>query len=404
VKAKALEGLKVVEYGNLVSAPYCTKLLACLGAEVIKVETPGEGDKARSHGPFPDDTPHPERSGLFLSLNVNKLGITLNLDTTTGRKILKRLLEGADVFVENNRPQRLAGLGFDYRSLEKINHRLVMASITPFGQSGPYKDYKAYDINCCAAGGVSAGIGEADREPLALPLFQASYQAGASAAAAILVALIARQKTGEGQHIDISEVDVIGALHTGINVVTFIYRGVTGIRRGIHAGHFLYPCTCLPCQDGYISLNAPQLQQWLRFLELMGNPKWADNPRYRDRRAMNEQYPEEVDALLIPWLKEHTMEEIRQLCQERRVPCTPVYNIGDLANHPHLKERNFYATVNHSQVGKLKYPGGPFRFSKTEWRVERGAPLLGEHNEQILGQRLGYSKRERLRLKNAGVL
>ena len=178
---KIFEGLKVVEYGNLVSAPYCTKLLAGLGAEVIKVEMPGVGDEARKHGPFPNDTPHTERSGLFLSLNSNKLGITLNLDTQAGRNILKKLLEDADVFVENNAPKHMEELGLDYASLEKINPRLIMASITPFGQSGPYRDYKAYDINCAAAGGVSIGIGYPDREPLALPLSQGDYQAARSA-------------------------------------------------------------------------------------------------------------------------------------------------------------------------------------------------------------------------------
>jgi CoA:oxalate CoA-transferase len=401
---KALEVLKVIEYGNLVSAPYCGKLLAGLGAELIKVEKPGNGDEARSRGPFPNDIPNPERSGLFLSLNTNKLGITLNLDTVTGRNILNRLLKEADVFVENNAPQCMKELGLDYNALEKINPRLIMASITPFGQSGPYKDYKAYDINCCAAGGISVGIGYPDREPLTMPLSQGSYQSGATAAGAILVALIAREKTGEGQHIDISEVEVWATLHAVQSALTFLYRGVTGVRRGIHGGYFLYPWTIMPCKDGYVSFTAPQLAQWERFLELIGNPKWTENPRYKDRRAMHEQYPDEVNKLLLPWFKAHTKEEIFQLCQQRRIPCAPIYNIGELVNHPHLKERDFFVQIGHPQAGRLKYPEGPCKFSKTNWQLERAAPLLGEHNERILCQRLGYSGEELADLRRAGVV
>jgi len=263
---RIFEGLKVVEYGSLVSAPYCTKLLAGLGAEVIKIEKPGVGDEARNYGPFPDDLPHLERSGLFLSLNTNKLGITLNLDTAAGKEILKGLLKDADVFVENNAVQRMKELGLDYGSLEKINPRLIVASITPFGQSGPYEDYKAYHINCAGAGGVSIGVGHPEREPLALPSSLGEYQAGISAATAVLIALFGRKKMGKGQHIDIAEVAVWAGLHVGVYVLTFMYIGVTGVRRGTHGGYFIYPNEILPCKDGYIMLNCAQLEQWIRFL------------------------------------------------------------------------------------------------------------------------------------------
>ena len=154
-----LSGLKVVECGNFISAAHCAKMMADLGAEVIKVEKPGTGDASREYGPFPDDIPHPERSGLYLYLNANKLGITLNLETATGQKILKELLKDADVFVENNPPKLMKEWELDYARLKKINPRLIMTSITPFGQTGPYKGYKVYAINCCAAGGVSQIMG-----------------------------------------------------------------------------------------------------------------------------------------------------------------------------------------------------------------------------------------------------
>jgi crotonobetainyl-CoA:carnitine CoA-transferase CaiB-like acyl-CoA transferase len=404
MRQKALEELKVIEYGSLISGPYCAKLLAGLGAEVIKVEKPGSGDEARNHGPFPNDTPHPERSGLFLALNDNKLGITLNLDIKLGKDAFKSLIENADVFIENNAPGHMGELGLGYDSLKKINPKLIMVSITPFGQAGPYRDYKAYHINCCAAGGEAVGIGHPDREPLTMPLSQGGYQAGVSAATAVLAALLAREKIGRGQYIDISEVEVWATNHVGANVLTFLYQGVTGIRRGIHGGYFRYPCTIFQCKDGYVSANAAQLDQWLRLLELLGSPKWAKNPRYRDRRAMGEQYPDEVDALMLPWFKEHTREEILKLCQDRRIPIAPVYNIGELVNHPHLKERNFFLEIDHSQAGRLKYPKGPCTFHRTDWKLKRAAPLLGEHNELILCQRLGYSKEDLVDMKKSGAI
>ena len=380
------------------------KLLAGLGAEVLKIEKPCTGDESRSYGPFPDDIPDGEKSGLFLFLNTNKLDITLNLETITGSAIFKDLIKEADIFVENYSPEIIKGFGIDYPELEKINPKLIMASITPFGQTGPYKDYQAHDINSCAAGGMSIGIGEPDREPLAMPLLQGSYQAGASAAIGILSSLLVRKKTGEGQQIDISEVEVWATLHMVQSTLTFLYRGVTGIRRGIHAGFFLYPDVILPCKDGFINLTAPQLEQWKRFLTLMDNPSWTENPRYRNRRAMHEEYPDETDELLKPWFKEHTKEEIFQLCQENRIPFSPIYNIDELVKHPHLVERNFFAQIDHPRAGKLKYPVGPCKFSKTNWSLERAAPLLGQDNVEILCGRLGYSKEDISNLRRAGVI
>ncbi len=228
---------------------------------------------------------------MFLSLNANKLGITLNLDKDKGKDIFKQLIEVADVLVENNAPGQMEELGLGYDSLKEINPRLVMVSITPFGQTGPYRDYKAYHINSCGAGGVSIGIGDPKREPLTMPLSQGGYQAGASAATAVMAALLARRKTGKGQYIDISEVEVWATTHVGNSLTTFPYRGVNGKRRGIH-GPNTYPTEILPCKDGYVSLIALQLEQWKRFVEMLGTPEWTKEMRYRDRRTMAEEYPD----------------------------------------------------------------------------------------------------------------
>ena len=199
-----LQGLRVVELGESVSAPYCSKLLADMGAEVVKIERPGVGDQAREYGPFLNDQPHHERSGLFLYMNANKQGVTLDLNTPTGQEILGGLLARSQVFVQNLHPTEMDRLGVNYETLQAHNDQLVMASITPFGLTGPYRNYKAYDINLAAAGGICEGLGSPDREPLTFGTPEVGYFAAMAAASSIVIALLA----GGGQHIDIAEVEV----------------------------------------------------------------------------------------------------------------------------------------------------------------------------------------------------
>jgi crotonobetainyl-CoA:carnitine CoA-transferase CaiB-like acyl-CoA transferase len=185
-----LEGLRVLELGQFISAPYCGKLLADMGAEVIKIEPPGTGDHARQYGPFPGDDPDPERSGIFLYLNANKRGVTLDLGTPTGQEILRKMVARSDVLVHNLHPLELDRLGLEYEAISRANPGLVMASITPFGLTGPYRDYQAYDVNLAAAGGICEGLGSAGREPLTFGTPQVGYFAGLAAASSIVRASI----------------------------------------------------------------------------------------------------------------------------------------------------------------------------------------------------------------------
>jgi CoA:oxalate CoA-transferase len=402
---QALSGLKVVEHGGFVSAPFCTKLMADLGAEVIKIEEPDAGDEARDHGPFPDDIPHPERSGLYLFLNTNKLGITLNVRTATGYEILRRLVSEADVFVENHPPKTAAELDLDYSALSEINPRLIVTSITPFGHSGPYRDYKAYAINCCAAGGVSQAIGHRWREPLTAPISQGHYQAAIAGASATAVALLVRESTGRGQHIDIAEADVWATYHVGFGITIHGFGVRDDLRKGYIGGGWTYPARrVIPCKDGYMTLCAPQLKQWVTFLKLMGDPEWTEHPRYRNRHAMEDDYPEEVDALLAPWFLEKTKEELFELFEKNAVPFAPLYDMEDEVNDAHLKEREFFASIERDETGPLDYPGAPYKLSRTPWALNRPAPTLGEHNEAVLSRRLGYSREDLAALRRAGVI
>jgi crotonobetainyl-CoA:carnitine CoA-transferase CaiB-like acyl-CoA transferase len=402
-RAQILAGFKVVEYGDFVSAPYAAKLLGDLGAEVVKVELPG-GDSARRRGPFPGDIPHPERSGLFLYLNTNKLGITLNLETPTGRRLLDRLLEGADVFVHNVPPARACSLGLGYERLSAVNPGLIVVAISPYGQDGPYRDYKAYDVNTQAAGGLSLGIGEPGREPLKLPLTQSGFQAGLVGALAGLCALFGREATGRGQFIDVAEADVWATVHTGVGVVAWLFSGRLRQRSGRRLVGQPYPHGVFRCKDGHVALQCSERRQWERFLEMVGNPEWGRDPKYRDRLKNQEEYAEELDALLAPWLMARTREEIFRLCQEYRLAGAPLKRVDEVLTEPQLRERGFFYELDHPEAGRLTYPGLPFRFSEAAAGPPARAPRLGEHNEEIYIGRLGLTPAELTQLRQTGVV
>ena len=400
---KALSGLKVVEYGSFVSAPYCAKLMADLGAEVIKVEDAGRGDESRRCGPFPDDIPHLEKSGLFLYLNTNKLGITLDVKVRTGQKIMRELLRDADVFVENNSPKLMADLGLDYEGLKALNPRLIVTSITPYGKTGPYRDYKGYAINTAALGGQSMRTGEPNRAPLSPPLSQSHYQSGAMAAAATFGAVFARMATGLGQQVDIAESEVWATIHLGHGVHLGVFEGRKSIRSG-HRTISVYPWCILSCKDGYMCLIAIQGFQWKRFLEAMGSPEWMADPRFRDRIAMAWQYADEVDSLVETWLLDHTKDEVFQICREKQITFAPVRSVAEVAQDPHFEARGYFVEADRRYVGSLKYPGAPYKWSETPWELSRPAPTLGEHNEEIYSGRLGYCGEDLVRLRRAGAI
>ena len=399
-----LRGVRVIEWGNLVSAPFCGKVLGELGADVIKIEPPAVGDEGRTRGPFPGGVSHPEKSGLFLFANLNKRGITLNVESHEGRRILDRLLETADIFVENQSLSLIESLGLDYESLKGLYPGLVATSISPYGRTGPYKRYKGTDLTANAMSGLSFGTGHPHREPLTTPLHQASYLAGVGAAFASIVALLGRDMTGQGQSVDVAEAQVIGTLLTGYHLPTYIYRGVAGFRSGNRMRLGLFPNCVLPCKDGYVCIDAPQMEQYRRFLDLLGEQDWMDKPRYRDRRAMSDQYPEEAEALISPWFMERTKQEILAACLENRIPCVPVQTFDEALKDPQLTYRQFYADVEHDSAGKFRYPGPPYRFSGTGPLPFRPAPQLGQHNEEVLAGELGISPADLDRMGREGTI
>lgn len=401
---EALAELRVLEWGNFITAPFCTEMLAQLGAEVIKIEPP-RGDEARTYGPFPGDKPDLEKSGLFLYLNVNKSGITLDPEKKAGRDVLFRLLDETDVFVVNQPHLDLRKLGLDYDTLKEKYPKLIMTLITPFGDYGPYRDWKGYDINCCALGGITNTIGYPGRIPLTPPLHQGHHQAGLMAAIAILFAAINRDKTGKGTFIDQAEADAWATVHIGIGIQAFVEEGRIRQRSGHYSPHRPYVDAVLPCKDGSVCVDTPQKRQWERFMGILGNPEWMNDPIFEDRIKTTNEHHEEADAYLNQWLMEHTKDEIFKSLQDARVPAAPVRTVKELLHDDHMKQRGFFMEMEHPDAGKLtSYPGVCYKFSKTPSRFKHPAPLLGEHNEAIYCQRLGYTMEDLARWKKEEVI
>ena len=396
-----LSGLRVLEIGSMLSAPYCGKLLADAGARVIKLESPADGDSSRRYGPWPSDVPHPERSGLFLYLNSNKEGITANLETPTGRSIMRRLAASSDVLVHNVPPADMERLGLDYDALADDNPNLVMASISPWGLSGPWRDHKAYDINLAAAGGICEGLGEADREPLSFGTPEVGYFAGMAAASSIVMALLARETHG-GQHIDIAEAETMAGLYNGPEALMAVYQWRVTRRTGHHALDFPYPNCILRCKDGHIFVGSPEGRQWGRLLQIMGRPEWSQEQRFRNRTAMNNLYADEVDGYVEEWLADYTKAELLDIALEHRIPLAPVRTYDEVRADPSLAD--LFVVIERDDTGPVAYPGVAYRLSDADVAPPAPAPTLGQHNQAVLCNELGYSPTELVKLYQTGII
>jgi benzylsuccinate CoA-transferase BbsF subunit len=387
----ALEGIRVIEIGQAVSAPYCAKLFADYGADVIKVEPP-EGDISRSWGPFPGDEPHPEKSGLFFFLNSAKRGIGLDLCRGGDRVILRNLLAGADVLIENADPSQLAAWGLDLEEMTEAYPELVTISITPFGRSGPYSRWRGYDLNAfhlTAAG--SRYVGKPDRAPLEPAAFVADFHGAVAGAAWGMGALLGRENVGGGQRIDVSCAEVMAAIFTGCqNIGSYALLGEFSRRTGIGMAYGA-PATILPCRDGYVWMIALEPGQWQGLAKAMGEPDWMQLEVFQDMfsRAQNQ---EAMYPLLREWTAAHSKQDIMDACQQNGCPTTAVYSISEAAEHPHLRERRYLEEVDHTSLGRMRTLAPPFRLANNAG-LRRPAPLLGQHNEEVLREATGRNRK-----------
>ncbi len=402
---RALTGTKIVEFASFVSGPYCSKLLADLGAEVIKIEEPGAGDEARRRGPFPGNIPDPEKSAIFLYLNTNKKGITLNVNTPTGKKIFRGLVRSTDILIEDKPPKLMKELGFDYESLKEINPRLIMTSITPFGQTGPYRDYKAYHLNVYHGSGLGYQtpneVSSLEREPLKGGGFAGDYVCGLYAALATLAALYARGETGLGQHVDSSKQEALINIQR-VQVVAYPNDKVNPRRMTQSSGSSGMGGT-MRCKDGYVTATLAEDHQWRSFCELLGHPEWWENEKLRDSFTRGEAYAE-IAHVVSEWMLSRTKEEIYHQAQAKSCPIAPFLSPEEIMNDRQLKARGFFVEIDHPKAGRIRYPSAPYQFSRTPWLVARPAPLLGEHNEEVYSKLLGYTKAELVKLREAGII
>ena len=374
------------------------RVLADFGAEVVKIEKP-EGSDARRIGPFKDDAPGSESSLYFIHFNLNKKGITLNLGSLTGREIFKRLAGQADVIIEDFEVGKLKALGLDYPVLREINKRLVLASLTGFGQSGPYSQFRAPDIVSFAMSGMMNISGPTNEPPVVAPCEQAFQSASLMSAFSILAALFLRLRTGEGQWIDTSAHETLSAFNIGI----MTYSATAGITRRSGSRFNVAPSRIYPCKDGFVHILVIRPNHWKIFVELLGRPDALIGESWYDSEIRNRNR-DTIDKLVIEFTLKHSKTEIVELCQSKGIPCTPVNTPKEFSQNPHETERKFIDEGVHPVIGRYSYLGSPYRLSETPCRIQRTAPLLGQHNAEVYGNELGYSQEDLTRMKAGGII
>ena len=396
---------------------YSGQLLGSLGADVIKIEKPG-GDPVRNIGPFFHNIPDPEKSLFWLAFNTNKRGITLDIETVDGKEIFKKLLKTADVVIESFPPGYMDEMGLGYSELEKINPGIVMTSITPFGQTGPYKDYKASDLVCWAMGGLLSVTGDPDRPPIHVGHIPFAFMlASMDGALSTAIALYWRGASGEGQHVDVAVRD--SALKTAWVVHEFWQ--VTGREYQRGSSHYHVPQSDValnlvwPAKDGHVmymiytgSFGAAENKRIVEWLDDEGIAddflKGIDWPTFEWRGRTREE-AERIQSYLARLFQSKTKAELTKEAIRRRVMVQPVSSPRDILAHPQLEARDYWQQLEHADLGAtLRYPSRFCMMSETSCELRCPAPLIGEHNLEIYQEELGFSGEDLVALKQAGII
>jgi crotonobetainyl-CoA:carnitine CoA-transferase CaiB-like acyl-CoA transferase len=381
---QVLSGIRVLDLSRWVSGEFATKLFADFGADVIKVEKPGEGSYTRGWGPFPGDKPDREASALYLHLNTNKRSVALDLHTAAGRDQLLRLADTADAVVESFRPGHLERLGLGPDELRARNPRLVVTRISPFGQDGPYRDYEATGIVLQAMGGPMNATGEADRAPQRKPGLLEHYTVGRTASEATLAGIYFARRAGTGSVIDISgqEVLLAGADRRASYLLSAAYSGMNA-PRGVRSAHrgaatFTGP---FRASDGYVMIYVTNQEFWNRLIRLIGagNQEFLD--KYLGRLQLGDDW-DEFMTYLRAWFAARPKIELMTTCEAARIPLTAYLGMDELAANEHFRGRDCFVTADHPVAGPLEYIGPPWRM-RGGYRLKHAAPLLDEHGAQI---------------------
>ena len=390
-----LDGVNVLEWGQFLSAPLAARMLADIGADVVKLEPLG-GDISRRMPPFIGDAPDTESSAFFQHLNLGKRGLSLDVDDPRARDLLHRLLAETDILIESQRPADLRRWGLDYEMLQKRHPHLIVVSITPFGQTGPYSDYAGADLVVWAMSGMAMAhprsITRADMQPLGLPGYAADNMAASFGAVGATSALMNRVRTGVGSHVDVSALDVLLSVqHVRLSYFDFDGKLDPRTRPAEHLR--AVPWGIFPCQDGYVGLFVVVDTQWEGFVRAMGSPDWATVELFKTYVSRAE-HGVEILALLKPWLEEHTMQQIFDACQENKVPACAVLAFEDVATNPQFLARRAWRTLDHPTLGNVPVLSPPFHAPGYDWQPARPAPTLGQHNVEVFVDTLGCDPRD----------
>ena len=395
---------------------FCGKLLGDLGTDVIKIEKPG-GDPDRSRGPFYKDEPHPEKSLYWFAYNTNKRSITLDIEKTDGQELFRRLVKTADFVIESFSVGYMDKLGLGYDELSRVNPKVIMASITPFGLTGPYKDFKSSDIVVMAMSSLLYSTGYADRPPVWISFPHAFLLAAGEAAAGIMMALHHRRRMGEGQHISTSAQELL--LDSTWDIPTWWFASkVVRCREG---GCYSQPATGLvcrqqwPCKDGFVTFffyggmmglaGNKALVEWMRSegfaTDYLKQIDWAK----LDWARMTQEEVRRMEEPTARFFLSHTKKELYVGSVKRNIILYPVNDAKDILENEQLMARDYWVEVEHPELKtNIKYPGPFATLSETPWRIRRRAPLIGEHNSEVYGKELGLSKEEILNLKQARII
>ena len=396
--AKALEGVRVLDLTRMYGGPLGTMILAELGAEVIKVELPGGGDAIRTTAPLTEG----QESYRFVALNRGKRGITLNFHTEEGRRICKELVKKSDVLVENFTPGVMERFGLGYDELKEHNPRLIYASISGFGCTGPYRTRVAFDTIIQAMGGIISVNGFPDAPPTKVGPAIADFMGGIFSDIAILAALQHRNSTGEGQFVDISMQDCVWYITATQFLPNYISTGKDPPRLGNRQIE-VTPFNIYRAKDGYIVIGIVTIDQWHRLLEMISREDLKDIPELASQ-ATRIEHTEEIDAVVETWTQERTVDGMLEILGAADLACSPVPTFSQVAKDPQLANRRMQVEVEQIISGKLKVPGSVFKMSQSPGDAAQQAPFLGQHNAEVYAELLGYDHKTIDRLQQEGII
>lgn len=393
---KALEGIRIIDLTQAYSGPFCTMHLADHGATVIKVERPNMGDQSRTWGPFKNDY-----SAYYSFLNRNKTGITLNLRSNEGKEIFFKLVKDADVVCENFKVGTMEKLGLGYEELKKVNPKLIYASISGFGLTGELAKRPTYDIVAQAMGGIMSITGFEDTPPVKVGPSIGDNYSGTYMALGICMALIHRQKTGEGQRLDVAMLDTIFSILENSVVEYTVGGNIPGRKGNIDPG--IAPFDSFEAKDGTVVVGVGTDKMWEKLCNVMGKPELCQDPLYISNEKRCENYIPGLKNIVESWTLTKTKVELEEILCAEGIPFGNILSVPEVVEHPQIQERNMVLEVDDPALGKIRIPGVPIKLHSTPGDVYKPAPLLSEHTDKIL-EKMGYSLDDIRSLHEKGVV